>query len=89
MADGTALPRTEARVGWFFLLAYGFSWAWLLPLASTGGIVRSGDGWPTHLPALLGPLAAAFVVTSRRTSGPGVRDLLARMARWWVPLRWW
>lgn len=82
--------RTHVGVGWLFLPAHGFSWAWLLlPPASTGGIVGSGDGWPTHLPALLGPLAAAFVVTARRTRGPGVRDLLARMARWWVPLRWW
>ena len=46
-------------------------------------------GWPTHLPALLGPAVAAVVVTAWTMGRPGVRDLLARMARWRVPLRWW
>jgi membrane protease YdiL (CAAX protease family) len=52
-------------------------------------VVRRGEGWPTHLPALLGPAIAAVVVTAWTAGRPGVRDLLARMARWRVAMRWW
>lgn len=73
----------------FFALAYALSWAWAIPLAVTHQVVRRGDGWPTHYPSLLGPLLAAFAVTAWTTGRPGVRDLLARMGRWRVRLRWW
>jgi membrane protease YdiL (CAAX protease family) len=44
---------------------------------------------PTHFPALFGPALAAFVVTAGVFGRAGVRDLLARMARWRLPVRWW
>jgi membrane protease YdiL (CAAX protease family) len=90
---GAALePQHSTRdrsAAWFVLLAYGFSWAWLLPIALTGGVVRSGVGWPTHFPALLGPLLAALVVTARQHGRRGLRDLLRRMVQVKVPARWW
>ena len=52
-------------------------------------MVRRGEVWPTHYPLLLAPAIAAVVVTAWTTGRPGVRDLLARMARWRVPVRWW
>ena len=73
----------------FVALACAFSWAWMLPLVGTGEVVRKGVGWPTHFPALLGPAVAALVVTAVLWGRAGVRDLLARMARWRIPLRWW
>jgi len=73
----------------FFALAYALSWTWAIPLAAAHLVVRRGVGWPTHLPALLGPAIAALVVTAWTMGRPGVRDLGARMARWRVPLRWW
>lgn len=73
----------------FFALAYALSWSWVIPLAAAQQVVRRGVGWPTHLPALLGPAVAAVVVTAWTMGRPGVRDLGARMARWLVPLRWW
>jgi membrane protease YdiL (CAAX protease family) len=73
----------------FFVLAYALSWSWVIPLAAVHETVRRGVGWPTHLPALLGPAVAALVVTACTMGRPGVRDLGARMARWRVPLRWW
>jgi membrane protease YdiL (CAAX protease family) len=73
----------------FFALAYALSWSWAVPLAVAHLVVRRGGGWPTHYPALLGPAIAAVVVTAWTMGRPGVRDLLARMARWRVPLRWW
>jgi CAAX protease family protein len=66
----------------FFVLAYALSWSWWLPIASTGGIVRPGDPWPTHFPGLLGPLAAAFAVTALVDGRSGMRALATRMLRW-------
>jgi CAAX protease family protein len=73
----------------FFALSYALSWSWAIPLAAAHLVVRRGVGWPTHLPALLGPAIAAVVVTAWTMGRPGVRDLLARLAWWRVPLRWW
>src|SRR5215203_5958705 len=73
----------------FFLLAYGISWACWLPIAFSGGIVRSGNALPTHFPGLLGPMIAAIIVTAITEGRAGLRDLLARMGRWRVGLRWW
>jgi len=39
----------------FFVLAYLFSWSYWIPLALAGG-----EG--SHIPGLLGPMLAAFVV---------------------------
>ncbi len=83
-------PRLDVRaLVVFFALAYALSWLWVIPLAAAHLVVQRGVGWPTHLPALLGPAIAAVVVTAWTTGRPGVRDLGARMARWRVPLRWW
>jgi uncharacterized protein len=73
----------------FVVLAYAISWAWMFPFVAAGDVVRKGVGWPTHFPALLGPAIAALVVTALVWGRAGVRDLLARMARWRMPLRWW
>ncbi|WP_158544080.1 type II CAAX endopeptidase family protein [Nocardia seriolae] len=73
----------------FFVLAYALSWSWAIPLAVTHRIIRQGQAWPTHYPALLGPAVAAFAVTAWTGGRAGVRDLVARMTRWRVPLRWW
>jgi membrane protease YdiL (CAAX protease family) len=73
----------------FFALAYALSWSWVIPLAAAHLVVRRGVGWPTHLPALLGPAIAALVVTAWTMGRPGVRDLGARLIRWRVPIRWW
>lgn len=73
----------------FFVLAYALSWAWAIPFAVTDQVVNRGDAWPTHYPALLGPAIAAFAVTAWTAGRAGVRDLLSRMVRWRVDLRWW
>jgi membrane protease YdiL (CAAX protease family) len=73
----------------FFVLAYIFTWAWVIPWAATGHTVFQGRGWPTHFPSLLGPLLAAFVVTGWTTHRPGLRDLVTRMGRWRIGWRWW
>ncbi len=71
----------QRPLGAFFVLAYLFSWSYWVPLALDGG-----EG--SHFPGLLGPMLAAFTVTSITLGRAGVGDLLRRMVRWRVPLRW-
>jgi membrane protease YdiL (CAAX protease family) len=66
----------------FFVLACAFSWSYWVPLALSGSSVERGDGWPTQLPGLLGPMLAAFAVVAFTEGRAGVRELLASMARW-------
>ncbi|WP_214401416.1 CPBP family intramembrane glutamic endopeptidase [Pseudonocardia lacus] len=70
----------------YLVLAYGLTWAWLAPVWISGGVVSPGDGWPTHFPALLGPMVAALLVAARAGE---LRGLVARMVRVRVPARWW
>jgi len=72
----------------YVLLTYAISWAWWVPLALTGTSTRSGLGWPTHLPGLLGAAIAAVVVTAMVSGRSGLRDLAERTWRWRVPARW-
>jgi membrane protease YdiL (CAAX protease family) len=71
------------------VLAFGLSWAWLIPMAVTHRAVVSGQGWPTHFPALFGPAAAAFLVIAAMTGRAGVAGLLRRIVLWRVGWRWW
>ncbi len=87
-APGGSRLDVKALVA-FFALAYALSWSWAIPLAVAHLTVRRGEGWPTHYPLLLGPAIAAVVITAWTMGRPGVRDLLARVARWRVPIRWW
>jgi hypothetical protein len=84
-------PKTGATRFWtlasFVALAYAVSWGWAFPFVAAGDVIEKGVGWPTNFPALLGPALAAFVVTAVVWGRAGVRDLLARMGRWHMPLR--
>jgi membrane protease YdiL (CAAX protease family) len=73
----------------FVALAYAISWAWAFPFVVVGDVVEKGVGWPTNVPAGLGPALAAVLVTALVWGREAVRDLLARMARWRMPWRWW
>lgn len=58
-------------------------------MAMTGTAARNGQGWPSHLPGLLGPAVAALVVTFATKGRAGVRRLLARLHPGRVPLWGW
>ena len=73
----------------YLLWAYAMSWLWTLQLIVTGAVIEYGKGWPTHFPALLGPMLAAVLVTFNAQGKPGVRDLAKRMLRWRVSVKWW
>jgi membrane protease YdiL (CAAX protease family) len=68
-------------LGAYFFLAYLFSWSYWVPLALAGG-------HRSHFPGLLGPMLAALVVSAAVTGRAGTDDLLRRMLRWRVPVRW-
>jgi membrane protease YdiL (CAAX protease family) len=86
-------PRTGAStfltLTFFVALAYAVSWGWAFPFVAAGDVIEKGVGWPTNFPAGLGPAFAAVVVTAAVCGRAGVRDLLARIVRWRMPLRWW
>lgn len=73
----------------FVALAYLLSWSWWVPLALTGETVRTGAGWPTHLPGLLGPAIAAMIVTALAEGRAGLRSLARRTIRWRAGAWWW
>jgi membrane protease YdiL (CAAX protease family) len=55
----------------FFVLAYGLSWAYWIPLAVAG--VRTAPGSSaTHEPGLLGPALAAFIITGLTEGRSGI-----------------
>ena len=77
----------------FLVMAFGFGWASLIPilLSENGlGVV------PIELPltlvqtlaTVLGLALPAFLVTAATGGKEGVRDLLGRMLRWRVGMRW-
>lgn len=68
----------------YVVLAYLLSWIWWIPMAASGTVVDPGQGWPTHLPGLLGPAVAAVVVTAATQGRSGLADLWARIVRWRV-----
>jgi membrane protease YdiL (CAAX protease family) len=73
----------------FFVLAYGLSWAWVIPLAVSHQVVGRGHSWPTHYPMLFGPAVAALLVVAATTGRSGIAELLRRMVWWRVGWRWW
>jgi membrane protease YdiL (CAAX protease family) len=89
----TVDTRSGAKTLWlvvfFVVLAYVFSWAAAFPLVAEGDVVKKGVGWPSHVPALLGPALAALAVTGLVWRRAGIRDLVAHIARWQMPVRWW
>jgi len=82
-----ALARRHP-VGAYFALAFAISWGIWIPMALAGANVVQGSAWPTHIPGLFGPLIAAFVMSAVMAARVGVRDLVRRMFRWRVAVRW-
>ncbi len=77
------------RVIAYVVLAFGLSWVWWVPIALAGIHVGPGQGWPTHLPGLLGPAIAAIIVTVVFDGRAGLADLGRRIVRWRMPWPWW
>jgi CAAX protease family protein len=74
----TTFVKRHPLVG-FFTLAYALTWPWI-PLVSVSPL------W--GFPALFGPATAAIIVAAVAEGRTGVQDLLGRMTRWRVGVRW-
>ena len=70
----------------FVVIAFGYSWAWWLPLTASGQPIDFGDAAPAYLAGVPGPLVAAVAVTAATDGVAGLRDLGSRIVR--LPLRW-
>lgn len=79
--SGLAAAIRRYPLGAFLLFTYAYSWGYWIPVALTGGKL-------SHFPGLMGPMFAAFTVAAVAAGGAGPRDLVSRMARWRVPVRW-
>ena len=64
----------------FVALAYALTWVWMTPFVLVGDVIEKGSGWPTHVIALFGPMAAAVVVTAWVSGRGGLADLVKRMS---------
>jgi uncharacterized protein len=75
----------------YFALAYVISWGGVLLLAVFGfpfGILGQSDWTIVFVVMLLGPSASGLIVTLAFEGRDGFRDLLGRVLRWRVGLRW-
>ncbi len=73
----------------YVLLAFAFSWLWWVPMVVRGQVTSPGQGWPTHLPGLMGPAFAAVVVVLGWHGTTGLVELGQRAVRWRGVGRWW
>lgn len=65
----------------FYALTFLLSWGYWVPDALLGG------RW-SHAPGLMGPMVAALVITGVTAGTAGLRDLITRMFRWRVAVKW-
>jgi membrane protease YdiL (CAAX protease family) len=69
----------------YFLIALGFSWAYVLVVQVFLGV--PSNLW-TGLPVILGPTLAAFIMTGVTEGKPGIRRFLQRFVLWRVKIIW-
>lgn len=73
----------------YSILAYVVSWVLVAPLVTDGlGLTSWHISTLWHALGALGPLVAAFVVTTLVSGRAGVRQLVASMGRWRVGVGW-
>jgi len=62
----------------FFVLAYGLSWTYWIPLVLAGARVSPGSR-ATHFPGLFGPAVAAFIAAGLTDGRRGIVALARRL----------
>jgi membrane protease YdiL (CAAX protease family) len=72
---------TKRPVISYYALTIALTWGYWLTLIAQGKQVVPGSS-TSHLPGLLGPLVAAFVITAITEGRSGIIDLSGRMVRW-------
>src|SRR6266545_4850971 len=79
MASSTSSPRRRPLIG-YFGLAYGFTWIYVLLL-----LIRPNLPFT---PAIIGPTAAALIMTAVTGGRAGIGQLLHRLVRWRLGISW-
>jgi membrane protease YdiL (CAAX protease family) len=94
-AASSSLRRLVARrpVVAFLLMAFVFAWTIMLPLLlskSGFGVLPFALPWRVFgsLMSIFGLALPAFLVTAAKDGKEGVRDLLGRILRWRIGVRW-
>jgi membrane protease YdiL (CAAX protease family) len=73
----------------YFVLAYAITWAiGILLAASVRGLLGVQIPASVHFLAAYGPMLSAFIVTGITGGAAGIRELVGRMTRWQVGIRW-
>jgi membrane protease YdiL (CAAX protease family) len=86
--------KPRGGVALYWIIAFGFSWAFWVPLAlAESGVVTIPESVLEFLqsgrnPAAWGPLVAALVLTFAHEGTGGLRDLLRRALDFRLGLRW-
>jgi membrane protease YdiL (CAAX protease family) len=93
LAAGEALrmnnsPRVSGLIA-YFVLAYAFTWAFHLAIPVFGIPMDSSPAMLLYALGILGPCAAAVVVSAWSAGRRGVRELLATALRWRFGWVWW
>lgn len=65
----------------YYLLTLMFSWGYWFTLIAQGKHSSPGSS-ESHLPGLLGPMIAAFIMTAYVDGRTGIKHLLGRLLRW-------
>ncbi len=73
----------------FFIIAYAVSWAiWSPIVLSAQGLVTWQVPFPLYYLGSFGPMISALIMTAITTGGEGLRELLTRLLKWRVDLRY-
>jgi CAAX protease family protein len=76
----------------YYALAFAISWAAILILVGPGGFLGTTSTSPTFalvgFASLLGPSVAGIFMTALVDGWAGLRELLSRLRRWRVGVRW-
>jgi membrane protease YdiL (CAAX protease family) len=74
----------------FIFMAYALSWSIQIPLAlQAQGVLHTHLPYELHYITGYGPLLAALFVTGWTAGREGLRELVRRLTKWRVGLRWW
>lgn len=78
-------PLRRYRLLSYFLIAYGFTWIWILVFLIGFGIPLATF---TNIPVILGPTVAGFIMTYVMEGKAGVVHFLHRFVLWRVNVLW-
>jgi membrane protease YdiL (CAAX protease family) len=93
LSDNSAVQAESGRlrsVALFYLIAFGVSWAIVIPQAlASRGMIHVQIPWAIGFISPLAPMLAAIVMSLSIGGVPQIRHLLGRMLKWRASVGWW